>query len=661
MDTSFIGIRISDKNERQSYANQALLDIFGYKSADEISSTQPYAYYSPESYAAWELRHEKLLRGEPMPKQVDVDIIRKDGTVRHLDVSMREIFWDGKLQFQTLYNDITERVEIEAALKASEQNFRNSLDSSTQGIRIVDKGGRMLYVNQAFLNIFGYENQDEAGKKAPQEFYTPASFAAFLERGRKRLLGELPHANYEIEIIRKDGSRRHLQLFGKDVLWNGQQEFQILYNDITERVQAEEALKVSEQNFRNSLDSSAMGIRIRDEEERVLYTNQAFLEIFGFDNKDEANTANPVDYYTPESYQDFLGRKASIDGGRPGPNSIEIDIIRKDGTLRHLQVIGKRVSWGDKMQFQTFYNDITERVQAEEARKLSEQNFRNSVDSSSMGIHIVDTDFKTLYANQALMDIFGYQNLDEIKATRPYKFYTPASYRDFVQRNERISRDEPVPDKVEVDIIRKDGIIRHLQVFRREVFWDGKRRYQTLYNDITEQKKTELALRESEEKYRTIFESANDIMILLDVSGKILDVNSRLKETGGYEKDELIGKNIGELNEIINRENMTIVFDNFAKLIAGSDTVYYQVEMIKKNREPIYLEVAGVPIRKEGKVVGTLALLRDITERNKSEQQIKEQRALTDRILGSIPPRWSWWGAISASSWSTKPLSIPSA
>ena len=369
----------------------------------------------------------------------------------------------------------------------------------------------------------------------------------------------------------------------------------------------------------------------------MLYTNQAFLEIFGFDNKDEANTANPVDYYTPESYQDFLGRKASIDGGRPGPNSIEIDIIRKDGTLRHLQVIGKRVSWGDKMQFQTFYNDITERVQAEEARKLSEQNFRNSVDSSSMGIHIVDTDFKTLYANQALMDIFGYQNLDEIKATRPYKFYTPASYRDFVQRNERISRDEPVPDKVEVDIIRKDGIIRHLQVFRREVFWDGKRRYQTLYNDITEQKKTELALRESEEKYRTIFESANDIMILLDVSGKILDVNSRLKETGGYEKDELIGKNIGELNEIINRENMTIVFDNFAKLIAGSDTVYYQVEMIKKNREPIYLEVAGVPIRKEGKVVGTLALLRDITERNKSEQQIKEQRALTDRILGSIP------------------------
>ena len=89
--------------------------------------------------------------------------------------------------------------------------------------------------------------------------------------------------------------------------------------------------------------------------------------------------------------------------------------------------------------------------------------------------------------------------------------------------------------------------MRHIQVFRREVFWNGKQQYQTFYNDITEQKKIEIALKESEEKYRTVFESANDIIILLDTAGKILDVNARIKDVGGYGSDELIGKNIGEL------------------------------------------------------------------------------------------------------------------
>jgi PAS domain-containing protein len=107
-------------------------------------------------------------------------------------------------------------------------------------------------------------------------------------------------------------------------------------------------------------------------------------------------------------------------------------------------------------------------------------------------------------------------------------------------------RGEPVPEKIEVDIIREDGIMRHIQVFRREVFWNGKQQYQTFYNDITEQKKIEIALKESEEKYRTVFESANDIIILLDTAGKILDVNARIKDVGGYGSDELIGKNIGE-------------------------------------------------------------------------------------------------------------------
>ena len=82
--------------------------------------------------------------------------------------------------------------------------------------------------------------------------------------------------------------------------------------------------------------------------------------------------------------------------------------------------------------------DITEQKKAEEALKASEQNFRNSLDSSFIGINIVDKEVRILYANQALLDIFGYKNIDELKATPPQEYYTPESRVSYVLRNEKI-------------------------------------------------------------------------------------------------------------------------------------------------------------------------------------------------------------------------------
>ena len=93
-----------------------------------------------------------------------------------------------------------------------------------------------------------------------------------------------------------------------------------------------------------------------------------------------------------------------------------------------------------------------------------------------------------MYANQVFFDIFGYENIGEVSASPPQEHYTPESHADYVLRNEKILQGEPVPDKVEVDIVRKDGVVRHLQLFRKEVLWDGKQQFQIFYNDITERK-----------------------------------------------------------------------------------------------------------------------------------------------------------------------------
>jgi len=273
-----------------------------------------------------------------------------------------------------------------------------------------------------------------------------------------------------------------------------------LKQEITEHKRVEDTLKLSEQNFRNSIDSSSIGIRIGDVERQTFYANQAFLDIFGYENIDEVR-ANPVEeHYIPESYADYVLRKDKLLRGEPIPDNVEVDIIRKDSAVRHLQVSNRQVFWNGKQQFQLLYNDITDRVEAEKALKLSEQNFRNSLDSSPMGIFLGDAEGHVRYMNQAFLQMFDYDNIDEVKISSPTSRYTQESYTGHLLRLERTSLGKSNPDNFEIDVVHKDGTIRHLQVFRKEVFWNGKQQPQLLYNDVTALKQAEKEKQLLEEK-----------------------------------------------------------------------------------------------------------------------------------------------------------------
>jgi len=401
-------------------------------------------------------------------------------------------------------------------------------------------------------------------------------------------------------------------------------QIRIYARNITARKRAEEDLKVSEQNFHNSLESLLTGIRIRDSEDCILFINQAYLDIFGYKNIEEAKLTSPIDHYTPDSYADYLLRKKQIEKGVSGPTTIEVDIIRKDGAIRHLQVTGKRVLWGDKMQLQTFYNDITEQKRVEAALKLSEQNFRNSMDSSFLGIYIANDTWKPMYLNKALLDIFGYENFEEVKASPPHEHYTPESHADYLQRSNRLSRGESNPDNFEIDIIRKDGAIRHLQVFRRELFWDGQQQYQVLYNDVTERKQAEEALKASEVSYRRLFESAKDGILIIDaMTGLIYDANPFLNDLLGLSLEEIKGRElweIGTFTDIVSSKS------RFQELLQKGYMRYEDLPLKTKDGRNISVEfVSNVYDVDHRRVIQ--CNIRNITERKQAEAALKASEA----------------------------------
>ncbi|MFC1962768.1 nitrogen regulation protein NR(II), partial [Chloroflexota bacterium] len=124
-------------------------------------------------------------------------------------------------------------------------------------------------------------------------------------------------------------------------------------------------------------------------------------------------------------------------------------------------------------------------------RRMVEQNFRNSLDNSPLGIRITSLERHTVYINKALLDIYGYSNLEEMQAVPREQRHTPEDYALVEKRYRHLRLGEPVESHYTIDILRPNGEVRHLETFRREVMWDGKPCYQILYLDVTERREAE--------------------------------------------------------------------------------------------------------------------------------------------------------------------------
>jgi len=130
-----------------------------------------------------------------------------------------------------------------------------------------------------------------------------------------------------------------------------------------------------------------------------------------------------------------------------------------------------------KQRIQELELSDSERRQ-EEALRESEENFRRSLDESPLGVRIVTIEGETIYANRAILDIYGYDSVEELRTTPLTERYTPGSYAEFQIRKEKRQRGEYDPFEYEVSIVRKNGEVRHLQVFRKEILWDGEKQFQ---------------------------------------------------------------------------------------------------------------------------------------------------------------------------------------
>ena len=480
------------------------------------------------------------------------------------------------------------------------------------------KEGRFVDVSDAFLSLMGRKRDEVVG-------HTSTEIGFITEEQRVSFFNELSKGgrieNLEMKVRTKGGALRDGLFNAVMMSINNDKHLLTVMTDITERKQAEEALRRTEENFRRSVEDFPLGVRIVTTEGETIYANRAILDIHGYETVEDLISTPVKKRYTPESYAEFKIRREKRKRGDYGPSEYEVSIVRKNGEVRYLQVFRKRVLWGGERQFQVIYQDITERKQAEKTLQLI-------TDNMSDMIRVTDLEGVNLYTSPSLFNVLGYKPEERVGKSA-FDIVHPDDLEYVINVfSEGLVNKKPA--KREYRIKHAEGHYIWLETvgdFIRDDHGEVTAVIQSS-RDITDRKRAEEALQESEEKYRVIFNNEIYAICIFDLETlTLLDVNDTYSRIYGYSREELI---TGMTIHDITAEHQ--VSDTATKQAIREGTIFIPLRYHQKKDGTVFpVEIVGGPYSWKGCKV-MFALAHDITERERTEQELQRSNERSQAV-----------------------------
>jgi len=273
--------------------------------------------------------------------------------------------------------------------------------------------------------------------------------------------------------------------------------------------------------------------------------------------------------------------------------------------------------------------EITERKKAEVALRESEEKFRSLAEQSPNMIYI-HSKGKVVYANKKCEEIMGYKRKEFYSNDFDFLTLIAPESTDLTKKNlnKHLEGEEIQP--YEYTLISKAGERIEVINASKLIQYEGQKAILGVVTDITERKRAEEALRQSEERLKVLFESAPDAIFLNDVKGNFVDGNKAAEEMVGYAKEELIGKNVYETG-LLSEEQIPKAVKNLEKIAMGKPTGTDEFTLKRKDGSYVIVEIRTFPVRIGNQTLG-LGIARDITERKKSELSQNELIKKVDKI-----------------------------
>ncbi len=483
---------------------------------------------------------------------------------------------------------------------------------------VVDSDRTIIECNDSLKRMFGYEVNEVIDHKTDFLYFERRPNPQNCHETCDALEGNGFHIGLS-EGKKKNGETMPLEIITGNLSGHG--DAVLLLRDITERKRAEEELRESEEKYSNLFQHSYDAIFLHDLDGKIIDVNQKVLNLFGY-TKEQILSLTILDLHPEEALEKSKWAFETISAD--GVVSLEIDFKKTDGGIFPAEVSSSLFEVRGKKVVQGIVRDITERKSMEEALRESEKKHRTIVEQSLQGLAVVQ-DFRILFANSALAEISGYP-VEEMLSLSPeeVKSLVHAEDRDLVWRRfrDRLAGKSTSPH-YEFRIVCKDGTVRWLEMFATRIDYRGKLAVQAAFMDITERKQAKEKLQESEKKYRTLVETAQEGIGILDPDENIIFVNQAFADLLGYQKEELLSLNLSQISD---KEQLTEFRRETAMRRHGNSSTY-ETKLYTKAGEPKYFSLSASPLFDEkGTFTGTMGLLADITEHKQVEENLRKAK-----------------------------------
>ncbi|MDF0554286.1 PAS domain S-box protein [Kamptonema sp. UHCC 0994] len=577
------------------------------------------------------ISEQQLIERRAELKHLSEDIEKKSSELKQIKEELQNIY----SVLAVIAQDITERKQIEQSLQEKTQQLQAIIEMTGEGITLSDAAGCFEIFNTTMQKITGYtiaeaNNSSDFIRLLHPEEQEFREAQERLEQVREK--GKI--SDIKTTIFTKNKIRKSLLISTSVVRCKNRDMFLSAYRELSENQQIESALCSNEEYFRHFLENSPIGMIICDRKSRIISVNTIVCKMLGY-TESEMLSLNIADINKPEileknrilNEQNLL-KKLPI-------YQVEKCFIKKNKESVWVNVVVKliRDQKGETLYGFGIVEDITDRKLLEAIIQESEDRFCAIFEQSAVGMSALTLDDKFFRINQKLCDILGYTHAEMLSLnfqdiTHPDDIATDIIYK------QRLLCGEISNYSIEKRCITKQGVLVWGKMSLSAVCnRTGQPHYLIVaVEDISDRKQAEVALQESEAKYRALMNDAGDAIMLVDMQGNILEANTNAEELLGYQKGELVKMHASQIHPLPERKR---VMTEFMKSIKKGVAWLPNTLVLQKGGQTVWVDINSRVVEWGGgdKVMQTI--FRDITYRVQLENTLKQQ-AERERLVRGI-------------------------
>jgi len=509
----------------------------------------------------------------------------------------------------------TEHKRSEEALARSEAKYRRLVENINDGYMVVTLEGNIAFANAKMAQLLGCELKELIGEDVMK--FTPPKFIPYVEKLRQRVeQRRRVRERLEGAFLNKDGEPVLAEMSMKAIEYEGEPALSVIVRDITKRKRAEEALRESEQKYRQVFEATLDGMFVIDAETmKIVLGNQALAKMYGFDSVEDVIEANPLDFVPPEDRERVLRIIVNDMFENDLRHVNEFRTITKDGREIWLAAVGTRTEYQGRLAGLVSIRDITERKRAEEALRQSEEKLQRMFESVTEGITVTDLNGVVVEVNERAVEIYGASSRDEVLGKSAFEFISQRD-RDRATVNLRKTLERRAIRDIEYSLVKVDGS-EYPGELSASVLRDASGSpvgFIAITRDITERKQAEEALQESEARYRELAESITDVFFAFNEELRYTYWNKASEELTGISAKDALGKHLYDI--FPDAETTRRAEKAYLKALRAKQPQHFINEYQLGGKDFVF-EISAYPTRS-----GLAVFARDIIERKRAEEEI---------------------------------------